>query len=170
MDLIRKLTRIYGLGICCGLWSKTEVIQWCDKLIEASDSPPYEIIEISLMSKAKIDDIEGKLFEFSSTVDEEYTVKLTLSVIHKKLKKQELTIEESIKCTTRLLVNRGLYWEAKYFDLYSLDDGYDLAKEGVHFDLSEVINTYLETLGIYSKYFREFEKLYFKVMKNEWVR
>lgn len=86
MDLIRRLTRIYGLGICCGLWSKAEVIQWCDKLIEASDSPPYEIIEISLMSKAKIDDIEGKLFEFSSTVD-----------------------EESIKCTTRLLVNRGLY-------------------------------------------------------------
>ncbi|MGE6599962.1 protein kinase [Bacillus proteolyticus] len=145
-------------------------MQWCNKLIEASDSPPYEIIEISLMSKAKIDDIEGKLFEFSSTVDEEYTVKLTLSVIHKKLKKQELTIEESIKCTTRLLVNRGLYWEAKYFDLYSLDDSYDLAKDGVHFDLSEVINTYVETLGVYSKYFRGFEKLYFKVMKNEWVR
>lgn len=147
MDLIRRLTRIYGLGICCGLWSKAEVIQWCDKLIEASDSPPYEIIEISLMSKAKIDDIEGKLFEFSSTVD-----------------------EESIKCTTRLLVNRGLYWEAKYFDLYSRDDSYDLAKDGVHFDLSEVINTYIETLGVYSKYFRGFEKLYFKVMKNKWVR
>ena len=87
MDLIQRLTRIYGLGLCCGLWNKAEVIQWCDKLIEASDRPPYEIIEISLMSKAKIDDIEGKLFKFSSTVDEEYTVKLTLSVIHEKLKK-----------------------------------------------------------------------------------
>ncbi|ENQ3079274.1 protein kinase [Bacillus cereus] len=167
MDLVQKLTRIYGLGLCCGLWSK---IQWCDKLIEASDSPPYEIIEISLMSKAKIDDIEGKLFEFSSTVDEEYTIKLTLSVIHEKLKEHELKIEEAIKCTTRLLVNRGLYWEAEYFDLYSLDDSYDLAKDGVHFDLNGVINTYIETLGVYSKYFGGFEKLYFKVMKNEWDR
>ncbi|PIE92049.1 protein kinase [Bacillus fungorum] len=169
MDLVRKLTRIYGLGLCCGLWSKDEVIQWCDKLIEASDSPPYEIIEISLMTKAKIDDIEGKLFEFSSTVDEERIVKLTLSVIYKKLKEQELTIEESIKCTTRLLVNRGVFWEAGYFELYSLDDSYNLAKDGVHFDVSEVINTYIETLGVYSKYFSEFENLYFKVMKNEWI-
>jgi len=168
LDLVRKLTRIYGLGLCCGLWRKTEVIQWCDKLIEASDSPPYELIEISLMSKAKIDDMEGKLFEFSSTVDEEYAIKLTLSVIHEKLKEYELTIEESIKCTARLLVNRGVYRKAEYFELYSLDDSYDLAKDGVHFDLSEVIHTYIEMLSMYSKYFRGFEKLYFKVMGNEW--
>ncbi|GAB6615747.1 hypothetical protein AT258_17780 [Bacillus wiedmannii] len=25
MDLVRKLTHIYGLGLCCGLWSKAEV-------------------------------------------------------------------------------------------------------------------------------------------------
>ncbi|HDR7860817.1 TPA: protein kinase [Bacillus toyonensis] len=170
MDLVRKLTRIYGLGLCCGLWNKAEVIQWCDKLIEASDSPPYEIIEISLMSKEKIDDIEGKLFEFSSTVDEECIIKLTLSVIYEKLKGHEMKIEEAIKCTTRLLVNRGVCWEAEYFDLYSLDDSYDLAKGGIHFEVSEVINAYIETLGVYSKYFSEFEKLHFKVMKNEWVR
>ncbi|PEW64538.1 protein kinase [Bacillus cereus] len=143
-------------------------MQWCDKLIEASENPPYELIEISLMSKAKIDDMEGKLFEFSSTVDEEYTVKLILSVIHEKLKEHELTIEESIKCTTRLLVNRGVHWEAEYFELYSLDDSYDLAKDGVHFDLIQVIHTYIEMLSIYSKYFSGFEKLYFKVMGNEW--
>lgn len=168
MDLVRKLTHIYGLGLCCGLWSKAEVIQWCDKLIEVSENPPYELIEISLMSKAKIDDMEGKLFEFSSMVDEEYDIKLTLSVIHEKLKEHELTIEESIKCTTRLLVNRGVYWEAEYFELYGLDDSYDLAKDGAHFDLSEVIHTYIEMLSMYSKYFSGFEKLYFKVMGNEW--
>lgn len=60
--------------------------------------------------------------------------------------------------------------EDEYFGLYSLDDSYDLAKDGVHFDLSEVINTYIETLGVYSKYFRGFETLYFKLMKHEWVR
>lgn len=63
-----------------------------------------------------------------------------------------------------------MYWETEYFELYSLDDSYALAKDGIHFDLSEVIHTYIEMLGIYSKYFRGFEKLYFKVMGNEWDR
>ncbi|WP_144569065.1 protein kinase [Bacillus pseudomycoides] len=170
MDCIQKLTSIYGLGLCCGLWSKEEVIQWCDKVIEVSDSPPYEIIEISLMSKEKIDDIEGKLFEFSRIVDEEYAVKLTLSVIHEKLVRNELMIEESIKSTTRLLVNRGLYWEDEYRDLYSVDDSYELAKNGDHFDLVEVVNIYIEMLGFYGEYFSEFENLYFKVMENKWGR
>ncbi|QIW21091.1 protein kinase [Bacillus thuringiensis] len=159
MDFIQNSTFVYGLGLCCGLWSKEEVIQWCDKVIEMSDSPPYEIIEISFMSKAKIDDIEGKLFKFSRTVNKEYTAKLALSVIHEKLVRNELTIEESIKCTTRLLINIGLYWE---------DDSYELAKNGVHFDLVDVVNVYIEILEVYSKYFCEFENLYFKVMGNEW--
>ncbi|PFK43288.1 protein kinase [Bacillus cereus] len=170
MDGVRKLTHIYGLVLCCGVWSKAEVIQWCDKLIEASDSPPYEIIEISLMSKAKIDDMERELFEFSSTIDEEWAVKVTLSIINEKLKENELTIEESMKCTTRLLVNKGLHWEDGYFDLYSLDDSYDLAKDGEHFDLNEVIHVYIEILDIYSERFTEFEMLYLKVMKKEWFR
>ncbi|MGG1137954.1 protein kinase [Bacillus mycoides] len=168
MDFIQKLTFVYGLGLCCGLWSKEEVIQWCDKVLEISDSPPYEVIEISFMSKAKIDDIEGKLFKFSRTVNEEYTAKLALSVIHEKLARNKLTIEESIKCTTRLLINRGLYWEDEYYVLYNVDDSYELAKNGVHFDLVDVVNVYIEMLEVYSKYFCEFEKLYFKVMGNEW--
>lgn len=70
MDLIRKLTRIYGLGICCGLWSKAEVIQWCDKLIEASDSPPYEIMRIGMSNSEE----EDNLFN----VDQEESQKLRI--------------------------------------------------------------------------------------------
>lgn len=69
-------------------------------------------------------------------------------MIHEKLSRNELSIEESIKCTIRLLVNRGLYWEDEYHGLYSVDDSYELARNGVHFDLVEVVNTYIETLGV----------------------
>ncbi|CAH2466017.1 hypothetical protein IIQ_05212 [Bacillus cereus VD118] len=89
-------------------------------------------------------------------------------MIHEKLVRNELTIEESIKCTTRLLINIGLYWEDEYYDLYNVDDSYELAKNGVHFDLVDVVNVYIEMSEVYSKYFCEFENLYFKVMGNEW--
>lgn len=143
LDSLQILTSIYGLGLGCRLWSIKEVIQWCDKMIEASDNPPYEIIEVSLMSKAKINDIEGKLFELSRNADEEYAVKLILSVINEKLKRNQLTTEETIKCATRLLIQTELYWENEYFDLYSSDDSYDLAKDGV-LDLSDIVDTYYE--------------------------
>lgn len=166
LESVQKLARIYALG----LWSKAEIIQWCDKLIEVSDNPPYEVMEIFLFSKAKVNDIEGALFAFSSKIDEEGTVNVILAVIYEKLKENELTIEESITCTTRLLVNRGLYWEDGYFDLYTMDDSYDLAKNGVHFDVRDVSTTYIETLSVYRTYFKGFEKLYAKVMKQEWDR
>ncbi|MDR2995101.1 MAG: protein kinase, partial [Bacillus cereus] len=41
-----------------------------------------------------------------------------------------------------------LYWEEEYFDLYSLDDSYDLAQEGIHFN--------------------EFKDFYLQVTKQEW--
>lgn len=57
-------------------------------------------------------------------------------------------MKQALTCSTRLLVNRGLYWEEEYFDLYSLDDSYDLAQEGIHFN--------------------EFKDFYLQVTKQEW--
>ncbi|MBV7509543.1 hypothetical protein KW850_30875 [Bacillus sp. sid0103] len=70
MGNLKELTSIYYLGIGCGLWTKDEVIDWCDKVIEAIDSPPYELLEISMMSRSRIDDIDNKFFALSELVDE----------------------------------------------------------------------------------------------------
>ncbi|NDI37261.1 protein kinase [Chengkuizengella sediminis] len=170
MNNIQLLTGIYRLGSGCGLWSKEEIIKLCDMVIEANENIPYEIIEVSLMSKSKIDDIEGKLFELSHVIDEEYAVRSVLSVCNEKIKLDQIKIEDSIKCTTRLLVHTGLSLEKNYYDLYSMDDDYDLAKDGIRFNLTEVVDFYLEELDKYSKYFKEFKELYFKVIQKDWIR
>lgn len=168
MDYLKVLTGIYYLGIGCGLWTKTEVIDWCDKVIEAIDSPPYEILEVSMMSKSKIDDIENKLFPLSELVDVEYSVNLVLSIIFEKLKLEKFSVEQAIRSTCRLLVHSGLYWESKYYDLYSFDDSYDLAKDGIYFTLTNVEEEFNVGLKKYSKYISEFKEMYIKVTNKEW--
>ncbi|MES5929868.1 protein kinase [Bacillus cereus group sp. MG9] len=168
MESYQKLAHLYALGLGCGLWNREEVISWCDRLIETNDHPPYEIMEISLMSTAKMVCIESALLSYSRTVNEKTSVNILLSVINEKLNKKKWNVKRAITCSTRLLVNRGVYWEEEYFDLYSLDDSYELAKEGIHFDKEDVISAYIDTLGAFRVHFKEFEELYLKVMKQEW--
>ncbi|MFB6649762.1 protein kinase [Bacillus toyonensis] len=168
MKPYQTLAHLYALGLGCGLWNREEVISWCDGLIEASDHPPYEIIEISLMSTAKMVCIESTLLSYSRIVDEKTSVNILLSVINEKLVAQKWTVKQAITCSTRLLVNRGLYWEEEYFDLYSLDDSYDLAQKGIHFNEEDVISAYIDSLGAFRVHFKEFEDLFLQVMKQRW--
>ncbi|MBE7121704.1 protein kinase [Bacillus cereus] len=168
MESYQKLAHLYALGLGCGLWNREEVISWCDRLIESNDHPPYEIIEISLMSTAKMVFIESALLSFSRTVDEKTSVNILLSVMNEKLIEKKWNFKRAITCSTRLLMNRSVHWEEEYFDLYSLDDSYGLAKDGIHFDEEDVITAYIDTLRAFRVHFKEFEELYLKVMKQEW--
>ncbi|PEJ80937.1 protein kinase, partial [Bacillus toyonensis] len=94
-----------ALGLGCGLWNREGIISWCDRLIEANDSPPYEIVEISLMTTAKPVFIESALLSYSRTVDEKTSVNILISVINEKLVEKKWNIKQAITCSTRLLVN-----------------------------------------------------------------
>lgn len=168
MKSYQTLAHLYALGLGCGLWDREEVISWCDRLIEANDHPPYEIMEISLMSKAKLIYIESALLSYSRIVDEKYSVNILLSVLNEKLVAQKCNVKQALTCSTRLLVNRSVYWEEEYFDLYSLDDSYDIAQEGTHFNKEDVITAYIDTLGAFRVHFNEFEDLYLQAMKQKW--
>lgn len=170
MEGIKSLTGIYYLGIGCGLWNKVEVIEWCDKLIEVSDNPPIELLEVSMMSKSKINDLERKLFELCRVDNEEHYVKLLLSIILEKLHQEQLSLERAIRITSRLLVLTGLAWESEFYYLYSFDDSYDLAIDGIQFQLTEVQRDFIKELWVYKEYISEFKEMYYKVIKQEWIK
>ncbi|MFP7487895.1 protein kinase [Priestia filamentosa] len=170
MDLLTSLTGTYYLGIGCGLWSKEEVIEWCDKVIEAIDTPPIELLDVSMMSKSKVDDIERKLFELSRIEDEEHFVKIVLSIIFEKLQLEQLTVERAIRITSRLLSQRGFSWESEYYHLYSFDDSYDLATNGLQYQPAEVKKDFVNELGAYKEYISEFKEMYYTLLRQEWVK
>ncbi|EEM83740.1 hypothetical protein bthur0011_22200 [Bacillus thuringiensis serovar huazhongensis BGSC 4BD1] len=164
----QTLSHLYALGLGWRLWNREDVISWCDRLIEATDYPPYEIIEISLMSKEKRIYIESALLSYSRIVDEKHSVNILLSVLNEKLVAQKWNVKQALTCSTRLLVNSGLYWDEEYFNLYSLDDSYDIVQKGLHFNKEDVISAYIDTLGAFRVHFNEFEDLYLQVMKQKW--
>lgn len=166
---LTSLAYVYMLGAGCGIWSKQEVIAWCDKVIEEKENPPYEIIEVSLMSNAKVDDIEGKLYEFCKRKEDNHSVMILLGVLYEKIKRGQIGIEQAIRCSTRLLVQTGLYIEEEYYSLYGIDDSLDLAKDGVYGDLSDVEEAYFEELSVYSMYFVEFNQMYVTEIHEDWV-
>ncbi|MGG3885057.1 protein kinase [Brevibacillus panacihumi] len=168
MEGFRTLTSVFSLGLSCGIFSKEMIIQWCDQAIEAKDNVPFEIIEVSLMSKSKIDDIENKLFELTGHFEVEHPAKLVLSIIYDKVNKKRISIENGIRYSTRLLTFTRLSFEGDYYSLYSMDDSYDCAKSGFHSDINDVITEYLDLLDKYQVYFEEFKNLYFLEMGNEW--
>lgn len=170
MEPLKSLTCVYYLGMACGLWKKDEIIEWCDKAIETLDNPPIVLLDVSMMSKSKIDDIKRKLFEFCKIEDEEHFSKIVLSIIFEKLKNEQLSIERAIRVTTRLLVETGLSCDNEYYYLYSLDDSYDLAMNGVHYQLTEVERDFIIELGAYKEYIFEFKEMYYRVLKQEWVK
>ncbi|WP_255292186.1 protein kinase [Bacillus thuringiensis] len=136
--------------------------------IEVNDYTPYEIIEISLMSITKPAFIESILMSYSRAVDEKTSLNILLSIMNEKLVDKKWNVKQAITCSTRLLVNRGLYWEVEYFDLYSLNDSCDLVQKGIHFNEKDVVFTYIDLLGAFRFHFNDFEDLYLKVMKQKW--
>ena len=91
------------------------------------------------MSITKPAFIESILLSYSRAVDEKTSVSILLSTMNEKLVDKKWNVKQAITCSTRLLVNRGPYWEEEYFDLYSLDDSCDLAQKGIHFSEKDVV-------------------------------
>ncbi|PFH82641.1 protein kinase [Bacillus sp. AFS088145] len=167
MNSIQILSSIYGLGLGCAVWSKEELIKWCDLVIETNDIPPYEIIEASLMSNANIYDIEAKLFELRGSSEEVLEVNLLLSIISQKVRLKQLSYVEANKCIARLLLQTGLNWEAEYCNLYGFDDSFDLVNDGF-FLLNDIIDGFIEELSYFDKYLNEFKLIYFNAVQREW--
>jgi len=169
MNSLKLLAQGYKEGLAAGLFNKNDIITWVDEVIEILDEPPYEFIEISLMSAAFVNDIERKLMEFYKEIDIKYVTKVVLAIIYSKLSKEEITIEKAIRTTTKLLINTSMYWEKEYYEMYHCDDAYDLAIQGVHYSLSDVIKVFKNDIGKYSSYLNDFKIAFKEVLGFEWA-
>ncbi|GKX65859.1 hypothetical protein [Inconstantimicrobium mannanitabidum] len=167
MDSLQLVVATYNLGLGCGAFTIEETIKFCDKLIEHLENPPYQIIEISLMSQSKVDDVENKLSELNyySNINTDEIVKVILSIIYKKYINNEIDIVKAIKCTDTLLIHTSLSYEDEYYDLYGLDDSYYLAESQIYGDLDEVAIQFKSIISRYDSYYIKFEESIDEILK-----
>lgn len=169
MEHLKLLAAIFDKGLGCSVFSVDDVIRWSDDVIESLDKPPYEFIELSMMSTAKINDVKNKLFEFyrDINIDIQYVVNMLFAVINQRWNKEQLDIQEAVKSTVQLLVDTNFYIQHEYYELYRLDDAYDLAVAGVYGDLKDVAKEFTQAISQYEPYYLHFVKLYKLAMGPE---
>ena len=170
LEQLKVLTAVYDQGLGCGFLTIEDVIRWCDEVIDVFDNPPYEFIELSMMSSEKIEDIKHKLLDYYMNVDIdiEFVVNLLLGVIGREFINKHLSIQESVGFTTKLLIHTGLFSAKGYYDIYRCDDAYDLAVEGIYGGLEDVERDFTNAISQFEFYYSIFIDLYKSVMTVEW--
>lgn len=170
MKHLKLLAALFDKGLECSVFSIDNVIHWSDDVIESVNKPPYEFIELSMMSSAKINEIRNKLFEFYKDIDidVQYVVSMLLAVINQEWNSNQLDIPDAVKSTVQLLAHTDFYIQQEYYELYRLDDAYDLAVAGIYGNLKDVTKEFTQAISQYEPYYSHFVKLYKLVMGSEW--
>ena len=138
------------VGYQLGLVTRKEVIEWADGVIAGEDDPPYDVIELALMSKAHPEDILGRLHALSPGAS-------TVSVLPRVLGKLSHRLRENPALgSTVARALWGIYVESGY-DVPSalnpiccFDDGYALAVDGVYGSEEEVFRDLLAFVESFS--------------------
>ncbi|MCA1060893.1 hypothetical protein LCL96_18415 [Rossellomorea aquimaris] len=93
--------KVYCLGPTIGFFSKNDVVHWADKQIEKLDSPPCELIDLSLYPDTTINQTCADMQFSCSHEENELPVKIILGLLNLKLV-QTQDYEEILRCLRNL--------------------------------------------------------------------
>ncbi|GGA48818.1 hypothetical protein [Psychrobacillus lasiicapitis] len=135
---IKLNAEVYRIGVSIGLLTVEDIVKWADAVIDQSDAPPYELIELSLSAKKKIDDITLSLMEIRGDFnDNDLPPKIILGLLNEYLNRPE-DIASVIEKMDKLIKYLSDSDEWIVMEIHFLSDGYYLAEKNIFGDLKEV--------------------------------
>ena len=141
------------------IFSAKEVVDHIDKMIQMNEDFPYEYIDISLIGDKSLHVLESKLSELEHFENSHSITDALLGLIAYKYNNDLFDFERALKCSTRLIITTDLYEEEKYYNLYILDDCYDLAKSGIFGNIQEAKVRFEEEIVSFGNYYEEYLKM-----------
>jgi hypothetical protein len=122
------------------------IMKWVDNVIEQCDPPPYEIIELSLSAKEKLEDITLSLMEISGDFDDNgMSPKIILGLLNQYLNTPE-DMANVIEKMDKLIEHLPDSYEWIEMEIHLLSDGYYLAEKNIYGNLKEVHSNLKEIL------------------------
>ena len=152
---IKLMADVYRIGISIGLFSIQEVIKWTDNIIDQLDTPPYELIDLSLSAKEKLENITLKLMKVKGEVDNELPPKIILGLLNNNLNDMQ-DMQNVIETMDKLIKYLPASCEWMEMEIHFLSDGFYLAEENVYGELGEVLNNlkiFLNQFNYCTEYF-----------------
>lgn len=148
---LKLMAEVYRLGISIGFLTVQEMIKWADNIIENLDTPPYEIIELSLSSKEKHSDICLKLMMVKGEFDGNLPPKIILALLNEYLNTTQ-DISNVIIVLDKLIKHLPTSDEWIEMEIHFLSDGFYLAEQNIYGDLTEVLTNLSKFLNQYVDY------------------
>jgi hypothetical protein len=105
-----------------GLKTVPEVIAWADENIMQLESPPYWLLELSLMRKVKGQDVVHALYGVAGVANEPLILRAFFSLILEKIRSGDMSVEETCRILYR---DKFQFSEAQARAIQDFDDRYD---------------------------------------------
>ena len=152
---IKLSAEVYRIGVSIGLLTIEDIMKWADNVIEQYDTPPYEIIELSLSAKKNLEDITLSLMEIRGDFDNDLPPKIVLGLLNQYLNTPE-DMAYVIQKMDKLIKYLPDSYEGIEREIHFLSDGYYLAEKNIYGDLQEMhanLKGFLIRFIDYTKYF-----------------
>ena len=151
MEDLRRQASELQLALRLGLVERAYIINWADSIIASLESPPIEVIDLALMTKAHAQDIVGKLGEISGEVAVWATLPQVFSQFAAHLRKNPSLGPGVAKGLWSLYAEAG-YESPKEFNFAaSIDEDYHLAKTGIYGTEAAVFEDLMSCIEAYQK-------------------
>jgi hypothetical protein len=109
-----------------GLRTVPDVIAWADEKIVQLETPPYWLLELSLMGTSKAQDVVNVLREAEGVVDDAKVSQVYFGVLLERIGSDVWTAEECCRFLYRI---RERFTESQSLDIQQFDDRYDWLNE-----------------------------------------
>ncbi|WP_017810009.1 hypothetical protein [Leptospira alstonii] len=151
----KEQLELFRIALISGYIQVSSVIDWADSKIQ-NGSDDYIYIEIA--TTYNINDMVSVLRQTAGEFDPQKVVRGFLGVLYNHYKNNPSDIEKIVRTLYQIL----LEFESSMTDnergtIYQLDDGYDLASQGIYGSMEEVS---LELGAFLNEYFNEYESMF----------
>ena len=138
-------------GLASGLLSKEEVIDWADEIITRDETPDIFFIDLALSSSKTTDDVCHYINDFLNFENPVINGRPLLGLLYKRFHDNQITLEQTVRQLFRLKFE-ALFTQKEEGCIYSIDDAFDCAKNGIYGTIEDVHKEVNSFLSIYKDY------------------
>jgi len=154
--ILKERSEIYRLGLIAGLFSKSDVINWADAIIEDESDIDYALIEVSLNSNKNPEDIASALKNVEGVFDTKKVTKVLIGLLALKFEENQDLGSEIASMLYRFAFNyTGLDNEVAS-KINRLNNGFYLAEQEIYGSLKDITTELYDFLKDYKSFAEEF--------------
>ncbi len=149
-DILTTLHLIRA-GLASGLLSKEEVIDWADKIVTKDEHPDILFIDLAMSSRKNTGDVLHYINDYLNFESMAVQGRPLLGLLFNRFEKGQISLDQAVTKLFRLKFE-AVFNEREVGYIYSIDNDYDCAKDGIYGSLLSVQQDLVKFLSWYKDF------------------